>query len=521
MKKRTEQLMISMAAAAVIILSLGGCGQRVGPDQTEKQTEKQTTAPIVITEKQTEKPTEKQTETKAPETEKESETQKLITSVDYTSKDGSVKITLPDNTWKVTQDADEMRVFKSDDDAIINIVHANTETSMRGLTVMTSEDDLKASLTKQYTTEDAYEIESFNEGTFDDIKTYRYVVRYNAAARMWAYAVTYAIMAPDQAYVVTGTVTDDNKPLLASVQKSVESFRVLGDEDLKTVTSEIISGKTQKTSETVAENTASAQELKSLTDYGTTVKLVTSDNVNVRMAPGTDSDILTSLNNKTEVNVVGETDNWFKVDIQGNTGYIRKDFLVYGTPATTAQSDTTSATTSQATNSELATASNYGSSATLYASSDVNVRSAPGTDSSVINGLSTGSSVSVIGETDNWYIVSIGGSTGYISKSYLSVDQPSTSSSSNSETSNGGENSGSGSGSSSSIPSAVSGTITGATADTLTIAGDNGVTYTVYYGGAGSVYSEDGLYEGVYVEVNVDTSQSSSDWLYASGVQGY
>jgi photosystem II stability/assembly factor-like uncharacterized protein len=63
--------------------------------------------------------------------------------------------------------------------------------------------------------------------------------------------------------------------------------------------------------------------------------------------------------------------------------------------------------------------------------------------------------------------------------------------------------------------------VTGATADTLIIAGDNGVTYTVYYGGAGSVYSEDGLYEGVYVEVNIDTSQSSSDWLYASGVQGY
>ena len=497
MRKKAVSLALGLAMSAVMIANLAGCGKRPS-HETETETETET-------EVATEAPTESEKET-------EPETIKLITSVDYTSKDGSVKITLPDNTWKVTQDADEMRVFQSGNAAIINIVHANTQTAMNNLSVMKTEDELKASLDKQYTTENAYEVNDFTSTVVNGVSIYRYVIKYNAQARMWAWSVTNAIVAADQAYVITGTVTDDNKTLLDSVKKAVESFRVLKDETLKNVTGEVISGTPQNVSETVNTNTQSAQELTSLKDYGTTATLVTTDTVNVRAQPGTDSNILTTLNGNTPVSVVGETANWFKVNIGGNLGFIRKDFLVYGktqTETTVPQGAESSA--------ELNTATNYGASTTLYTSGNANIRSAPGTDSSVVGSIPSGTAVTVIGETDNWFIVSIGGATSYISKALLTTD----SSSSNGSTADQNISGGGGGGGSSSGRSSVSGTVIGTTVDTLTIQGDDGGIYSVYYGDANTT-SSDGLYNGVYVNISLDSSQAASDGtLYATNVTGY
>ena len=363
--KNRKRIMICLAVLSALTFALSGCGKKLNSGETESET-------------QTEAVTEKITET---ETETESETQKLITSVDYTSKDGTVKITLPDNTWKVTQDADEMRVFSSSSAAMINIVHASTASAMKSLSVMTSEEDLKTSLTKQYSDTNAFDIQSFENNVINGVNTYRYVVKYNATARMWAYSVTYGIVSTDQAYVITGTVTDENSTLLAAVEKSVDSFRVLKDETLKNVTSDVISGTTQKTSETTLAN--SAAELATLTDYGTSATLYANDNVNIRLAPGTDADILGSLSAGDKVTVVGETSGWFKVNINGNIGYIRKDFLVNSPSAvTTTESDSSSDASTAA---ELGTETQYGASVTLYASSEVNVRSQPGTSSSIIN----------------------------------------------------------------------------------------------------------------------------------------
>ncbi len=521
MKMNAGRRVLCLAVSAVLAWTLSGCGQRV--EETEAQTAAQTE-------------TTAQTETEKP-LEIETEAQKLITSVDYTSKDSSIKITLPDNTWKVTQDADEMRVFQSGSAAIINIVHASTETAMKNLSVQRTEEDLDASLQKQYTDEDDYSIQSFTTASVNDITIYRYVVKYNAPARMWAYSMTNAIVAADEAYVVTGTVTDENQGLLDAVQKSVESFRVLSDDDFKAATGEVLSGKTQQTSETTVDTTtASATELISLTDYGTTVTLVTTDSVNVRLQPGTDANILTTLNGKTNVSVIGETKNWFKVSINGNTGYIRKDFLVYGTASTNetdaAQTDAETSTEAAATASDVSaaeqnTATTYGASTTLYASSDANVRSGPGTDSAVIDAVASGAAVTVTGETDNWFIVSVNGTTGYISKALLGYDAPSTDSGTGNSGSNASDSGSStsdsgssGSDSGTSSLSAVSGTVTNAGVDTMTIAGSDGNTYTVYYGDA-SVTSSDGLYSGVYVSVSLDASQASGDGtLYATSVSG-
>ena len=541
LSKRSRAAYAGLSCVLFAAVMLSGCGKaRIGGSTGSADSEKtaasseQTKVVRVIIESET-------------EAETTPETQKLITSVDYTSKDGTVKITLPDNTWKVTQDADEMRVFSSGNDAMINIVHASTEAAMKTLTVQTTKENLQAALLSQYSEASAFNIESYETKTVGSVNVYRYVVRYNADARMWAYAVTYGIVAPDQAYVITGTITDNNTTLLKAVEDSVYSFSVLKDEELKAVTdamtgeSETASAETKQTTAQTASPTASGEN-STLSTYAqqTTMYSADSDVVNIRSGPGTDADIVGTLAAGGKVTVTGETSGWYQVSVNGVTGYIRKDFLTSTqttTPSTTSAANSTSDSASAA---EIASASNYSSASTLYTTDGVNVRANPGTGSGVLAILGAGSAVTVIGETDNWYIVSTGSGKGYISKSYLSSKAPagsgasgssstgstgstgngngtSTGSSSGSTGSSGG---GSGSGTQTSGVSTITGTVTSSSANSVTVAGDDGKTYTIYTGDA-DITTADGLYSGLHISASVDNSQTASDGTkYATSVTG-
>ena len=501
-KNRWIQLLVVFAAAAC----LSGCGQnRSNTPETVKESEPQTQAQ---TQASTPAVTKKESET-------ESETQKLITSVEYTSKDGTVKITLPDNTWKVTQDADEMRVFSSGSDAMINIVHASTESAMKTLSIQKTEEELDAALTKQYSDADAYEIQSFETKKVDNVDVYRYVVKYNAAARMWAYSVTYGIVAPDQAYVITGTVTDDNSALLKAVEDSVDSFRVLKDEELKNVTAITTVAGTPDTGETSAEASGvdgnSSQENSSLSSYSASTTMYASDIVNVRSGPGTDTNVIGGFSAGDPVTVTGETNGWYQVDSNGETGYIRKDLL----SASQVQPQTTSQSSSADASGE--TASNYGSAVTMYAADGVNVRSQPSTGSDVSATLGQGTAVTVVGETPNWYVVSTGSGTGYIAKGLLNSTAPAGGGTSADQSSSGSSSSSSGSSSGGGGTGYVSGVITSASGDSITIAGDDGNSYTIYTGAA-EISASSGLNSGVYVNVGYSVNADGS--LSASAVTG-
>lgn len=541
LSKRSRAAYAGLSCVLFAAVMLSGCGKaRIGGSTGSADSEKtaasseQAKVVRVIIESET-------------EAETTPETQKLITSVDYTSKDGTVKITLPDNTWKVTQDADEMRVFSSGNDAMINIVHASTEAAMKTLTVQTTKENLQAALLSQYSEASAFNIESYETKTVGSVNVYRYVVRYNADARMWAYAVTYGIVAPDQAYVITGTITDNNTTLLKAVEDSVYSFSVLKDEELKAVTdamtgeSETASTETKQTTAQTASPTASGEN-STLSTYAqqTTMYSADSDVVNIRSGPGTDADIVGTLAAGGKVTVTGETSGWYQVSVNGVTGYIRKDFLTSTqttTPSTTSAANSTSDSASAA---EIASASNYSSASTLYTTDGVNVRANPGTGSGVLATLGAGSAVTVIGETDNWYIVSTGSGKGYIAKSYLSSKAPAGSSASGSSStgstgstgngngtstgsssgSTGSSGSGSGSGTQTSGVSTITGTVTSSSANSVTVAGDDGKTYTIYTGDA-DITTADGLYSGLHISASVDNSQTASDGTkYATSVTG-
>ena len=51
------------------------------------------------------------------------------------------------------------------------------------------------------------------------------------------------------------------------------------------------------------------------------------DDINVRTDPGTDADIVSSFDQGQEVTVTAETRHWYKVQLDGYSGYVRKDVL--------------------------------------------------------------------------------------------------------------------------------------------------------------------------------------------------
>ena len=502
--RKMRKLVLTLGMSLAIVSLTAGCSQLKKPQETETQTQSETE-----TQKETE--SEKQSET-------ETETE-FQTDIAYTSQDKSVQITLPDSTWKVTQDADEMRVFSSGSAAMINIVHAADDTQMKNVSVYESEDALKESLTKQYTGSDAFEVQSFEAKTAGTLKTYEYVVKYNSTS-MWSYSVTYAILADHEAYVIQGTVTDDNKVLLAAVKDSVESFKVLGNSVFNLTQAGAVQNQSE-TDESETQGDADA-ELKTLQDYGTTATLYANDDVNVRQTPSTENDenIIGSLEKGEAVTVVGETSKWFKVNVGGNIGYVSKEFLV-SSPVSETGSSETNAQTDQtgddsAINAEKNSYVNYGESSTLYTTTDVNVRQEPGTNSGILDGLGSGEAVTVIGETDNWYVVSVNGTTGYISKSYLSSSQTQTGGNSD----NGGGSGGTtgNNGGSTGYSGTISGTVSGVSGDTITVLGDDGNTYTINTSDA-SIDASGGVYTGLYVSANVETAPDGS--LIATSVTGH
>lgn len=503
MLNRRMRIITLSLAVSLAIAGLTGCGKlKKEPIETESET-------------QSESETEKMT---GPETETETE---LKMNVAYTSQDKSIRITLPDSTWSVTQDVDEMRVFSSGSEAMINIVHAADAAALKKLSIAESEDALKGSLTKQYPDSNAFEVVDFEKLSSTTLDTYEYVVKYNATS-MWAYSVTYGIVAENEAYVITGTILDDDKAMLDAVKKSVESFTVLRSSTFSTLPG-TVQNKTENESATAKSESGADAELKTLTDYGASATLYASDVVNIRQQPSTEAGILGSLAQGDKVTVVGETSQWFKVNINGNIGYINKAFLVNNPNAqsetTNQDADDTPVSDSTRTAAELNSYVDYGTGYTYYTTSDVNLRVQPGTDSDVASTVGSGSAVTVIGETDNWFVVSVNGATGYISKSYISSTNPGTSTG-NGNT-GGGDNGNGGGGGQTSSTGTISGTIIGANSNAITIQGDDGNTYNINYTDA-AVNTSNGLQNGLYITATVDYSGTSpTGELYATSVSGH
>ena len=171
-----------------------------------------------------------------------------------------------------------------------------------------------------------------------------------------------------------------------------------------------------ETAETKAAETEKTQQDKesaaSYTDVNETVWATYS--VSIRSAASTDADKLDVLVGSYSITRTGVGDNgWSKVDYNGQTGYIKSEYLTTTKPA--AALDSTQQTTEKKQETKE----------TVYATAGVNIRAKASADADKIGTLAAGGSITRTGKTSSgWSRVDYNGQTGYIKSDYLTTTKP-------------------------------------------------------------------------------------------------
>ena len=120
--------------------------------------------------------------------------------------------------------------------------------------------------------------------------------------------------------------------------------------------------------------------------------------LNVRVGPSVNTNIVTTLNNGTKVNVLSETNGWSKVNVDGKTGYVSSTYLI----------------TKQENSIKYVS---------VNPSSSLNVRESASTKAKVLTKLKQNTKVEVVSESNGWSKIKVNGINGYVASEYIKADQ--------------------------------------------------------------------------------------------------
>ncbi|EJR60838.1 hypothetical protein IIO_03172 [Bacillus cereus VD115] len=145
---------------------------------------------------------------------------------------------------------------------------------------------------------------------------------------------------------------------------------------------------------------------------GTGTYTVNVSSLNVRTGPSTSHTVLGSVNKGKTVQVVGEVQDWFKINFNGGTGYVSKDFVTKGGSAVS--NETQKPTTNNNNTTTVQTGGSY-----VVNTGALKVRTGPATYNAVIGGVTNGKVLNVTGAENGWYKINHNGRTGYVSADYV------------------------------------------------------------------------------------------------------
>ncbi|MGF9953874.1 SH3 domain-containing protein [Bacillus mycoides] len=131
----------------------------------------------------------------------------------------------------------------------------------------------------------------------------------------------------------------------------------------------------------------------------------------VRTGPSTSHTTIGSVKKGQVVQVVGEVQDWFKINYAGQTAYLSKDYITKGGSN---ENTTQGNNQEQNNNVTVQTGGTYVVNAT-----SLRVRTGPATYHSVIGGVLNGTKLNVIGSEGSWFKVNYQGKTGYVSSEFV------------------------------------------------------------------------------------------------------
>jgi len=135
--------------------------------------------------------------------------------------------------------------------------------------------------------------------------------------------------------------------------------------------------------------------------------VVTASSLNVRKSASTSSAKVMTLKKGATVTVVGSVKDYYKISVNGKTGFVAKKYVKKASSSSSSASKSSSVT-------KLSSRPGYlKAKSTLYASASTSAKK--------VTTLAKGSKVSVIGQIGSWFQVKNGsGKTGYVKKSVIS-----------------------------------------------------------------------------------------------------
>lgn len=74
-------------------------------------------------------------------------------------------------------------------------------------------------------------------------------------------------------------------------------------------------------------NTETPEKIENPNEEINKVGYVSADGLRVRKEPTTDSEEIDSLSRNNKVNIIGQTGNWYKIDLNGKTGYVSAKYI--------------------------------------------------------------------------------------------------------------------------------------------------------------------------------------------------
>ena len=132
--------------------------------------------------------------------------------------------------------------------------------------------------------------------------------------------------------------------------------------------------------------------------------------VNLRMGPSTDLfSSVKKIGKADKLSVTGVYGDWYQVSVNGSYGYVYSEFVTLG-------SASGSTPTVDKIDGKIGTVTGNG----------VRMRSGPGTSYSVVGYYNRGVQLTVTGKSGDWYQVSSGSVTGYMSANYISLSATSS-----------------------------------------------------------------------------------------------
>ena len=210
---KNKKILVLMAMMVTLSGTLTACGLFGDKDKKEEQIIVETTPTPIPT------ATPEPTPTIAPD----------VQNTTYTSADKTVSIQLPDATWANKTDQTDIVSFESPEQGKILILHG-TGDDMASVLIPTSQDTAEAmEQAADMTAGTDFEIQNFTNAQSGSMQVYSYTVKYLNTDKSGgvAYSVNKYYSDDTQYYSVVGTVTGDDT-VLANVQKSVDSFQILG-----------------------------------------------------------------------------------------------------------------------------------------------------------------------------------------------------------------------------------------------------------------------------------------------------